>query len=68
MLVYIYRAEAASVTTLHLFLVSSKIMENCKKLQKKEQTCGRDSEAALFLSPSNPTHLFRAVRFSPVFE
>ena len=68
MLVYVYRAEAVSITTLHLLLVPSKITENCKKLQKKEQTCGRDSEAALFLSPSNSTHLFSAVRFSPVFE
>ena len=31
---YIYRAEAVSVTTLHL-LVPSKITEICKKLQKK---------------------------------
>ena len=36
MLVYIYRAEAVSVTTLHLLLVPSKITENCKKLQGKK--------------------------------
>ena len=36
MLVYIYRAEAVSVTTLYLLLVPSKITENCKKLQGKK--------------------------------
>lgn len=36
MLVYIYRAEAVSVTTLYLLLVPSKITENCKKLQEKK--------------------------------
>lgn len=52
MLVYIYRAEAVSVTTLYLLLVPSKITENCKKLQEKKKWMiyRRDYEAALFLS------------------
>lgn len=65
---YIYKAETVSGAILHLPLVPN-IIENYKKLQKTVQVCGRTGQqAALPLSPSCLTSLFRAVSFPPVFE
>lgn len=46
----------------------AKLWKITKSHRKKFITCRRDCEAALFLSPSAPTHLFSAVSSPPVRE
>lgn len=62
-LIYIYRAQAASDTISHLPSVPNKITENQKRLQKKMHACGDIGKASPFLSSPNLAGLSTAVGF-----